>query len=113
MLPAAPAIGVVPRIRSPVIVPPALFRALKDKKKYVRQMAAYALAEMLGAKAEAAIPVLKNGLKARDPFMAADALGEIGPKAASAVPALTKLLKHKNSKVRRAAAEALTKIRGR
>ena len=65
--------------------------------------------------AAAALPVLTKLVGAKDEILrmqAAGALGDLGPEARDAVPALRKLLEDPNEDVRRTAAESLTKIQG-
>jgi HEAT repeat protein len=114
---------------------PALTELLKHKKK--RWDAALALGQ-IGPEAKTAVPVLTELLKHNDvrvwhlmarqvsdivagtksysmmpriAFAAATALGNIGPEAKSAIPALTQLLNYKDEDVRSAAAKALKKIK--
>lgn len=88
--------------------------ALKDKDGLVRVAAALALWKIEG-KTNRVVPVLIQTLKAEDaasyaPAAAAEALGEIGPPARAAVPALSAALKHNSRGLRIAAAGALWKI---
>lgn len=83
----------------------------KDSSSAERLHAIHELRER-SAEASAIVPVLIASLGDSDSFVrrdAARALGEFGPGAASAVPALMALRKDKES-VRRAAAEALDQI---
>ena len=81
----------------------------KDKRKGVRQTAAWALGK-IGPEARAAIPALSELCKDKDEGVrqfAAQALGRIGP---AAIPALTELLKCKYGPTQRGARQALKKI---
>jgi HEAT repeat protein len=65
--------------------------------------------------APAAVPVLNKLVTAKDEILrvqAAGALGDLGPEARDAVPALKKLLDDPNEEVRRTAADSLAKIQG-
>jgi HEAT repeat protein len=95
---------------------PALIRVLKGQSNNyrLREAAIGALAKM-GTGTSAAMEVLTAELTRKPslcPQEAAYALGEMGPAAQAAVPALEAALKSDNDWVRRAAAEALKKIRG-
>jgi HEAT repeat protein len=120
---------------------PALMRALNHPDKYVRREAAWALGH-IGPESRSAIGILTTILKnpcsagplsvtrkadpnqetelvfltsIRDATLrayAARALGQIGPEAHSAVPALTAALADANDKVAAAAARALDQILG-
>ena len=90
--------------------------ALRDPNVAVRTMAAHTL-RRLGSGAQGALAALSGAVS--DPALDADirwciaeALGEIGPAAESAVPALEEASKAENHDLRVAASEALRKIRG-
>ena len=86
---------------------PAVLEALQDEEPFVRRSAVRTLVEIAD---RTAIPALTKALKDRDedvPTLAAEALGKIGPDAAAAVPALTRMAKRPGG---RAAREALKKI---
>ncbi len=88
---------------------PALEEALKDE--HARFYAAEALAKL--GLPDKALPVLIALLEHESPSFrkaAAKTLGEIGPPAKAAVPALREALKDKTHYVRKAAAAALKKI---
>jgi hypothetical protein len=92
---------------------PALLLALEDPDTQMRQNGAIVLVELIAdqskgtafkAAASESLPVLIKALE--DPndnvrTLSAQAIGEIGPEAASAVPALTKLLKHNDEASRK------------
>ena len=109
---------------------PALIKALKNGKKKIRAHAAEALGK-IGPKARAAVPALVQELRnqgdgkdtiainiGENAFFrypgprsrAATALGQIGPEAKAAVPALAQVLKDDDSSIRTAAARALGNI---
>ncbi|VTR98626.1 heat repeat-containing protein : Marine sediment metagenome DNA, contig: S01H1_L06444 (Fragment) OS=marine sediment metagenome GN=S01H1_15791 PE=4 SV=1: HEAT_2: HEAT_2 [Gemmata massiliana] len=93
---------------------PELKRVLGDRKLEVAREAAFALAHVAPTEAADAVPVLIRALtveNGRDYFYwAAPALGEIGPLAKAAVPALSERLKDKDLHKRLAAAEAVVRI---
>lgn len=92
-------------------VAPALERALKDEDKFVRCAAGAALAK-LGLPGKG-LPVLIGAMEDILPYpraVAARMLGEVGPPAKAAIPALKQALKDGPWRVRKAAAEALEKI---
>jgi HEAT repeat protein len=87
---------------------------LMDDDPEVRQAVAVALVKLHPEAKVAAIQVLNDLLKDKNWWVrktTAEALGNIGPDAESAVPALTKSLQDADDNVRKAAAEALKKIR--
>jgi HEAT repeat protein len=91
---------------------PRLTRLLEHQNAYVRRDAAWALWAI--ARTEAVIPVLAALLKEDARSVAepaAEALGEIGPAAARALPALEAALSHEQPPVRQAASLAISKIR--
>jgi HEAT repeat protein len=94
---------------------PALARLLADKDEDVRNAACSALVWFM-ADAKLAVPVLIEILGENPDgqvrLMAAEKLGDIGPAAKEAVPALEKARQDKDEKVRKAAGEALEAIRG-
>jgi len=104
---AASALG---RIDAPAVKP--LIGALKDKRAYVREHAAFALV-LIGPEAAPAVPALIP--LAKDPdknvrWKACWALGSIGPQAAAAIPALKRALQDPDPEVKKQAAESLAKI---
>jgi HEAT repeat protein len=94
---------------------PALVKALKAENVLVRQQAAGALAQ-IGAQAGAAVPALVESLTDVEWTVrrqAAIALGRIGPPArVAAEAALERCEGDNNSLVRKAAQEALARVRG-
>ena len=71
---------------------------------------AWEVLDMLGSDA---VPALIRGLKDKDKLTrssAAQALGKLGPKAASAVPTLRELARHRDQAISRVALAALRKI---
>jgi HEAT repeat protein len=96
---------------------PALDEAQRDADASVRSAAALAVARITAAEAHrGAITVMIAALKDKAPRARLDAarfLGSLGPHAGEAVPALVEARLDENEEVRRAAAEALTKIQGR
>jgi HEAT repeat protein len=91
---------------------PALVRALKSPDALVRQQAAVALGQV---GAEEAVPALAEALRDAEWSVrrqAAVALGQIGPPARSAEAGLRKCERDPNTVVRKAAREALGKIKG-
>jgi HEAT repeat protein len=93
---------------------PALVRSLNDPVDYVRASAADALGAM-GASAGAAVGPLAAKLLTKDQGFVlgsiAYALGDIGPAAKDALPALQQVLMQR--RVESAAAEAILKIEGK
>ncbi len=90
---------------------PVLEGALKDEDEAVRCAAAWALAKL--GLPNKGLPVLIAGLEGESAWLrgwVARRLGEVGPPAKAAIPALTKALKDQSKDVRKAAAEALKKI---
>lgn len=88
---------------------PILLAALNDETSNRRGAAAFALAFC----GEAGVPHLISALRDSDPEVrrnAVEALADLGPKAISAVSALTLALKDADALVRRDAASALKKI---
>jgi len=107
---------------SKVAVPPVLdvlrFNDVNDPehRKYLRNCVIAALGQVAGPEAEPAIPVLVSTLKDQNLYRtyrvsAAKALGKIGPKASSAIPALTDLLHCDDKQLRSEAEKALRDIR--
>jgi hypothetical protein len=91
---------------------PALTRALTSPNALVRQQAALALGETGSAEA---VPELTAALRDAEWAVrrqAAVALGQIGPPAATAEPELRRCRNDRSTIVRKAAAEALSKIKG-
>ena len=102
--------------KQPDKVVPALARLLSDQHEDVRWCAASALGDF-GKAAGGALPELKRALGDSYALVrqdAANALGNIGRSAASAAPTLAKMAadEKESEDVRKAAAEALKKIRG-
>lgn len=90
---------------------PLLRQALDDRDEGVRQTAAEALVK-LGVPGRA-VPVLIASLEDKhwcNRRWAAKILGDVGPPAKAAIPALRKALKDEHAEVREAATEALKKI---
>jgi HEAT repeat protein len=88
---------------------PLLLRALRDPSSAVRMDAVTGL-QLFG---KAGIPGLIFALEDPDPTVLIDAalgLGRMGPAAADAVPALTKLRRHRNYHISGAARDALALI---
>jgi hypothetical protein len=86
---------------------------LKDKERWVRMTAAKALWDR--QRHEAAIPTLvallqDTGMSGWVRRQTARVLGEIGPEAKAAAPALREALKSKDTELRAAAAEALKRV---
>ena len=93
-----------PKAETDILV---LAELLKDKESYIRLAAALALWS-IGPKAETNAELLMG----KDDVCesAVMALGDIGPEAKAAVPALTVLLGDRSEYIRNAAAEALENI---
>ena len=95
---------------------PALNAALTDRKSDIRLVCASVVAlhklDAPAADQKRAVQVLITSLKDRERLAhyAAETLGEIGPKARAAVPALVETLRTGDKWLRRDAAEALGKI---
>jgi HEAT repeat protein len=93
---------------------PALLKRLKDEEGDVRIAAGVALLKIAPEKnADAALAVIVAELKNPDlliRILAADALGNLGPRARSLSTALNGVLKDPEPEVRQAAKDALTKI---
>ncbi len=90
-------------------VVPSLIDILTDENEMIRRHAAYALSTIAGP----AVAALTDALGHTEAITRADAatiLGDIGPTAASAIPALITASKHANQDVRRSAAEALSTV---
>ena len=95
----------------------ALSKNMNSEDKFVQLVSVWALLRIKPGDAQLAdkaIPMLINALSLTDRELArteaAAALGDIGPKAQAAVPALKKALDDPSPSVRAAAAEALSKI---
>jgi HEAT repeat protein len=89
----------------------ALARALKDPSAFVRVKAALALVKVDATRAQEAVAALRAALAdADDGGTAAAALGELGPAARDAAPALVALLKDRESWWRGTAAKSLGQI---
>ncbi len=91
---------------------PLLVKLLDDQDQQLRFNADHALYRL----EEAGLSALIEGLRARSAAVregCAQNLAELGPRAAGAVPALEKCLSEPDEVVRRAAAGALVRIRGR
>jgi HEAT repeat protein len=88
----------------------ALIEALNDQNETVRRTAAFSLGmvDTEGKSIAALIRMLREDASAG--YAAARALGMMGPKAKSAVPALVEALRDKRVGVRMEVAEALQKI---
>lgn len=94
---------------------PALTKLMKDEVMSVRLAGAIALLQIQGAKAEGAAEVVNQSLSEGDPLTRAShvwALFGLGEVAAPTLPALTKLLKHEDLTLRRAAAFAVLRLQG-
>jgi RNA polymerase sigma factor (sigma-70 family) len=93
--------------RDPKLIKP-LLRMLHDEEDRVRVAATHSL----GQAGTAALPALTARLKEQEPVrsLAAVALGDIGPEAECAVPALVDVLRAQDTRAREAAADALGKI---
>jgi HEAT repeat protein len=93
-----------------------LEKALEDARLETRCAVTRTLGR-LGAEAKRAVPALARGLKHEEAALreaSAKALGEIGPATKEAREALLRVSKEdEDEDVRRAAAEALTKIQGK
>ncbi|MFZ5832040.1 MAG: HEAT repeat domain-containing protein [Planctomycetota bacterium] len=87
---------------------PALKQALKDRYLAVRIAAAFAL-QQIAPKGKDHVPVLTKAMRTGDGGVIV-AVGEVGPRAAWAVPVLSQLLKDQRAGIRRVAAEALGRI---
>ena len=93
----------------PTTAVPVLIMMLKDKKWYVRKIAAQTLG-YIGPQASPAVPALLKALKDKKWYVrrsAAKALGNIGPEASAAVPELMKALKDEKWAVRESVAKTL------
>jgi hypothetical protein len=98
---------------------PQLIQMLTDESDPEGQFFAIEVLGRIKADGEAPITALKNALKSRArsrsgrslKATAASALGEIGPPAITTLPALLGLLSEEDETVRKAAAEAIRKIR--
>lgn len=92
---------------------PVFIKALSDPDRNIRKSAIDALEEIGPAAAKAAVPALTNALKDTSGYIrerAAILLGQMGPEAESAVPALGDLLADSELAVVKSAADALRKI---
>lgn len=96
---------------------PLLVKNLQDRDEFLQIVSAWALIRISPQTQEVvskALPLLTKGLEILDPrarFDAASALGELGPAARNALPALQKIEeKDTEEAVRKAAAEAIRKI---
>ena len=87
-----------------------LIKAAKDEEESVREAAIYSLGKMEEA-AVAAVPVLIDALKTASDLYAADALGEIGPAAKEAIPALKAMMKKSDPAGKEKAKFAIAKIK--
>ncbi|MBW3597300.1 MAG: HEAT repeat domain-containing protein [Planctomycetes bacterium] len=88
----------------PQVVTPLLVQALEDADPRI----AVASLRTLADRGESAVPLLVKSLESpKAAYWAALALEELGPKAKTAVPALTKLLSHEEPEVRMQALLAL------
>ena len=92
----------------------ALIPALKDSEPDVQGMAAVGLAR-LRVKHQDVIPVLIQALKSKEeegmlPYFAAESLGQLGPAAEPAIPALIEMVRENQPFIAGVAAEALGKI---
>lgn len=108
----AAAAGALGEARAPEAAP-ALFAALQDRHEAVRAAAARALATLRPAAAEAALASLTGALASDDAYVrgfAAWMLGELGPRAAPAVPALAAALERESEERPGVAAQALAKV---
>jgi HEAT repeat protein len=96
---------------------PALIASLKDPDGGVRSAAAWAIARITGGQAtQKAIDVMIAALKDKEPRARQDAarlLGDVGPDARSAIPALNEAMEDPNDEVRKAATDALGKVQGK
>jgi HEAT repeat protein len=94
-----------------------LKKAAGDENATVRNAAALAIARIKTAQANhAAVRILLKGLKEKDAPARQDAarlLGQIGPEARSAIPALSHAVQDESEEVRKAASDALTKIQNK
>ena len=96
---------------------PVLSGLLKSADRNLALASAWALVHIRPGSADVAaetLPVLMAGLADRLPLArrgAAEALGNLGPLAKEAVPALRKAVRDEDQDVRRAAVEALRSIR--
>ncbi|MEM7230725.1 MAG: HEAT repeat domain-containing protein [Planctomycetota bacterium] len=99
-----------------VVAVPALVSALQDDSKQVRSAAAHALGEIGPKAADHAVTPLVGQLKDRvmTPVIL-QSFGKMGPSARKAAPAILEILANseQRSSVRRAALDAVLKIRGR
>ena len=95
---------------------PGLIRLASDPTPGYRQLALFHLSALAGKKPEAALGALDVFMVALGEEMpgigslAADALGDLGPSARGAVPALARAVRSKNAAVREKSARALGKI---
>ncbi len=90
---------------------PAMTEALKDTDVDVRFAAAEALVKLgVPGRVVPALIALLEDKRWYNRRWAAEILGDVGPPAKAATPALTKVLKDESEDVRKAAAEALKKI---
>jgi HEAT repeat protein len=89
---------------------------LEDKDPNVRCVTAWVLHSARAVHINDAINVLRESLKADDPWarrQAAQYLGKLGTEAKDAVPELTAALDDKDADVRQAAANALNRVQGK
>jgi HEAT repeat protein len=85
---------------------------LKDPKAEVRVSAAHAVWCISGTSGDA-LPILLAGLNSKeDVWIAAHALGELGPEAKAALPALRRLAERSDWFTRQMASEAVARIEG-
>lgn len=109
---AAEALGIIgPGAKEAV---PRLIEKFRQDNEIVRMRAAEALARIGKPAIPALIRILENVYGfSRDRELSVWSLGQMGPEASQAAPALLQaLIRDENDLVRQAAAEALTKIRG-
>jgi HEAT repeat protein len=91
---------------------PLLMQILKGPMPYERQAAAFALGRIGDARAVGPLQGLLTEADWSGRWIAARALGDLGPSAKEAIPALEMLLSDREERVRLIAAEALKKIKG-
>jgi HEAT repeat protein len=96
---------------------PDLAHLLKDPDGGVRSAAAYAVARIKSAEAvRASVEIMLPGLGDKEVRVRQEAarfLGQLGPDAKAAIPALTKALRDEDEEVSKAAIEALGKIQAK
>jgi HEAT repeat protein len=93
---------------------PALNRALKDPDSETRILAVRAIVQIDPGQADAVVPILRDALLDRGPrrrtSTAAQILGDLGPRARDAVPALAEATEDSFAPAASAAADALEKV---